>query len=380
MPIRDLLVIPLPRGKTGVTGHCSVYFAPRLRESGELRDYADWRDWPAFLPGLVTNVRVNGGPVGFSVTSAPSSPVYHAVFKPRTKVTRYAFVNRSGTSLRSFAGGTLADQVRNLYAAAATAFPDQPPSATDLLALGAASDLFAGDELEEATEYADKVGTGVPDEPDDTEFHEWLTLLANHPHLLRLLGIVVDLDVNLTGIASPASIEVLTNYTVPAQGRRAVHAITKTTTAFLGLPDPDPDRKELNSGWLRCALPEISLHQIDPIGATVRVGPIGEAGTNDIDGSGALPADQRRHLSAPRQPGRARRRPHRPPHGAGGRHRAGLRGRARHRRAVCRGRDRRLPVRHPRRHHGPVAVGVRADAGRSVPAPARLRPERRAAP
>ena len=49
MPIRHLVVTPLPNGRNGNTLHCSVHLSPRLRRNGVLSDYPDFSDWGTFV-------------------------------------------------------------------------------------------------------------------------------------------------------------------------------------------------------------------------------------------------------------------------------------------------------------------------------------------
>ena len=286
MPDVDLVVVPLPSGRAGSVGTCSVLFAPRLRKDGVLGDWSDWKDWPAVLnppaPQLSLRVLVNGAPVPHTPLSTPNSRIWRAVLPSTTRVQRHVYVDRTGSTFVSFDAGTLLGQVRDLYTAAAKAFPGRAPSSEQLLALPEAAALLrapsGAGSLGAAEAYTDKVGAGTPQPLPKPEFHEWLSMLGGHSDLLRRLGLVLDLQLDLTGIASTSTLQVETGYAATMPGRRVAHHSIRTTPGFRALPDPDPTRREQVDGWLRCADSEYSVTQVDAAEAAVRLGPVGRTG------------------------------------------------------------------------------------------------------
>ena len=150
MPIRHLLPFALPAGRTGRVGRLTVYFSPRLKDRGRLRDYPEWLDWPATLTGsLALRVLVDGSRVGHRVLSAvPSSAVWTAVFGPGTPVAAHRVVDFRDTPLRPMASGDFSASVLDLYLRTAREHPDGPPSGPQLRALAAAAGLLNGSSAE----------------------------------------------------------------------------------------------------------------------------------------------------------------------------------------------------------------------------------------
>jgi hypothetical protein len=307
MPIRHLLPFALPTGRTKNVGRLTVFFSPRLKESGPLSDYPEWVDWPAHLTAVLRpnlEIFVNGVKANHTLVSPPpSSAVWTAVFGPNTPVDAHRFVDFSKTPIQPMASGDFSEAVLDLYVALARTYPDGPPAGTDLVALAAAAGLpldGGGSDAEpgslaEAAAYRAPMedAVDVEEEPDPPrfDFHASLSLLGHHPELLRHLGLAVDLEVDLT--APPATVTVTTGY----GGGQAVEIelVTRTTAAFLALPNPAADFNEQSGGFLTLAADKAFLSIVDPHLAAARMTAAAETATDHDDGT--LPALATRALS-----------------------------------------------------------------------------------
>ena len=191
------------------------------------------------------------------------------------------------------------------------------------------------------------------------DFHEFVSLLGNHPQLLRILGIAVELEVDLP--ADPDNVRVHTDYDNGAH-RRAVDFVMHTTADFWATPEPrpsgSPNRKR---GFLRLADQGAFLSIVDVASSADRL--------RDLEQAAARP---RRDAAGAANPG-ADARPPRPrrrlqePHGAAVGDRGGHRRGVEHRpagRDLRRGRGdrpphRRLRARGPRPPCGAACSSVR---------------------
>src|SRR5262245_973999 len=258
MPDRHLLPIPLPHGRAGRTGFLTVYFAPRLRERGPLSDYPEWERWADTVNAMNITVAIDGVPqVPTRVTPLAEPAAWQAVFANDTPVSGHRpkdWRSLAANGLQVGPGGDFSEAILHLYAAFAKTYPAGPPTGDEALTLPEAA-VLTSDGATAAKGYVSpmpaKRGERL-EEPRDPEwdFHEFVTLLGHHPQLLRMLGIAVELQVNLP--AKPASVRVHTNYD-NGTDRRAVDFLMATTPDFFAAPNTDPKLREQDQGFLRLA-------------------------------------------------------------------------------------------------------------------------------
>ncbi len=224
MPYRQLITIPLPAGRTGPTWHLSLALVPRLQEHGTLADYnLDWARWPVIAGALGFNVFLNNAlapinPARVTIVSPPPDPaLWEALFgtpPSAQRVTKYRFVDRRQPDFREFPSAEVVDGLRELYLTVADRFPETPPTPEQVLRLTAA-EIVKGSTLLAAEDYLAPTSDPPVEQSDGPglEFHELMTVLRAHPHLLRLLGLVVDFDVQLQpGAPLPDRVRVETNW------------------------------------------------------------------------------------------------------------------------------------------------------------------------
>lgn len=300
MPPRDLLPYALPNGittKAGKTsGRLSVYFSPRMRGNGKLKNYPDWKNWPNTLGRISIEVLVNGVVrTATRVGPTPNPQAWTALFSQNTPVRRWRYVDRRFTPMKTFDETGLAGDITSVYQSIANKYPDAPPTYEQLLSEGAANDLLTGGNkksaLPAARKFMEPTGAAGSAKDPDFDFHQYLQSLNAHPYLLRLLGIVVDFEVDLP--SGPTTVQVRTDITSRLGGIREAELITQTTRDFYALENPNKDYQEHKSGWLRLAQ-NYELLVLDSLTATQRLtGITGNAGVASevpaAERSGALP-------------------------------------------------------------------------------------------
>ena len=311
MPEQHLLPFALPHGRAGSTGFVTVYFAPRLKESGPLSDYPAWLNWAATVNALNIQILVDGLPrpsTRVGITADPN--IWAATFAPNTPVDPHRFEDWSETPLLTVPTSDFNDAVLDLYARVAAEHPDTIPSGSQLVARTEAGVLTdRNGALDAAVEYVRPMKEGddeLLEEPRDPEwgFHDYISLLGHHPELLRHLGIAVDLEVELPA-GVPTTVLARTDFAGPsgnggATGRREVRIIMRTTPDFTSLPNPSADHTEQTGGFLRFEDQDAYLSILDTYSAAGRLHrfdeQFGELGSQ-TGGSGALPALTTRALT-----------------------------------------------------------------------------------
>lgn len=281
MPERHLLVLPLPTGRTGSMGRLSVFFSPRLVEVGAsetLRDYPDWRAWPDVIndPAFTFEVLLDGTQVpNVNVVSPAADPaVWAAVFggpiTTEVAVEPYRFVDRTGTPFPfAYSPTALHADALTAYHQLATEFADRIPTAAERRAVSALEGLL-GDNLDAALAFMQPLepqATATAQEPS-LEFHASITHLGAHPMLLRLLGIVIDVEIPLPA-NTPTGVSVRTNYPSlfpgPQGPVRQVRFRTNVDPGFRAQSNPDPDLSAQVRGYLPLAGGDYDLISTDTL-------------------------------------------------------------------------------------------------------------------
>lgn len=225
------LIVPLPNGRTGSTGHLSVFFVPRLQEFGNLADWTqDWRNWPKVINGtapgaapplqLSVGLAASGGnftvaavnrdlAIGDAewVSAAPSEEAWDAMFATDTlasiRVDRFRPVVRIDDDLLApmFDAQLVTSDVPEMHKNLAIDFPTAPPTVDQLAQVQGYQSFLDSGVVEEYEAHLEELGDGTgaaADNPEEADFHGALTFVQAHPELLRSLGLVVDLDVTLS--------------------------------------------------------------------------------------------------------------------------------------------------------------------------------------
>lgn len=264
MPERHLLPIPLPHGRDGTTGFLTVYFSPRLRERGRLSDYPEWLNWADTVNSgrLSITVEISGvAQVPTRVKPLAEPAAWAALFHPLTPVSGHRPTDWRGAPLQVGPGGDFSEAILALYAGFARRYPAGPPSGDEALTLPEAAVLTATGAIA-ARDYVRLMKGERIEEPRDPgwDFHEFVSILGHHPQLLRILGIAVELEVDLP--PNPVSVRVHTNYD-NGGARRAIDFLMATTPDFYARPNPEPKFTEQEDGFLKLAEQKAFLSILD---------------------------------------------------------------------------------------------------------------------
>jgi hypothetical protein len=239
----------------------SVHVAPRLRNDDgsdtprKLGEFPSFASWPDRVNSFRFDVEFQGGPAGRGIPEAPADAgLWKVLFPPGTRVGPHVFQDNAKRDLHVFPVRPMLQFLEQTYGAVA-AKGTELPSIDDPLgplapfgplrvipARVADSQSFYS-ELARAHEdkkkrsdgrvvaepmgdptlghffqayrFYSRPGSQRPDlpqdyiepspKPHDFEFHEILSGLADHPRLLRPLGIVIDLIVDVDPATVPAS-------------------------------------------------------------------------------------------------------------------------------------------------------------------------------
>jgi hypothetical protein len=227
------LILPMPAGRTGATtGLLSVLLVPRLQEAGKLFDWTrDWRNWPRVIngtaPGPPSNPGTSAPPLELTVwidngtgftprgtygvasprwkTPAPSIEAWNLAFGtgPNSMpVDRFRPTDRTGGGrlAQMYDAGAMATRLRDFHRTMALKHPDAPPPVGDLGAIAGYRDIVDSPALDEYDAFMAPLGDGNTtgeDTPEDADFHQAFAYLSAHPELLRVLGLLVDLEIDI---------------------------------------------------------------------------------------------------------------------------------------------------------------------------------------
>lgn len=313
----------------------NIHVAPRLTVSGapkaELSDFPAFEDWVATLGAAQLVLRIDGTPAPAQREALARPAVWAALFPPDTPVETRPVEDFRGKRILAYPLATLAERIERDYANLATAadaelplartlrellpyHPEGRPKLDDLLKLLADSDsekavadprtavaLLAAYHrpLDEPVEV--KATKQTADDPHESvvwdsvkpvelpkpvdlaaryDFHRRLSALGQHPHLMRLAGMVVPVTVPRRGVADgPLTVQVEASWDaggVPAEpdGRPITHCLLDGST-FVARPRGPLVR----NGWLKASDARFRLVALDVDGA----------GLNLKNFAGALP-------------------------------------------------------------------------------------------
>jgi hypothetical protein len=320
MRSQTIIWTPLPAGSPEddidhVLLRLSVHVAPRLRtDEGlpvpTLEQFPDFADWPGTLRGISWTVNVAGTPLpGTVVSPLPGRELWDALFPPTTFVRPHVQPAFHDRKVRSYPVRNVTGFLLDLYRDIAVGNPTDHPGYGRLTG----PDAFGGitfpenrseqtveQELEDTLDREQAIPPGPRDplkdflqlrrflaprgrsvvdlaEPD-FDFHDVLTLVLDHPALLRLLGLVIDLDFPIAdlGDVGPSTVEVRPQWT-PAldTGLGSTTDVTPATRCIIHPPmftaAPRADAPELADGHLALGdADRYEIVQIDPDGGAIK--------------------------------------------------------------------------------------------------------------
>ena len=288
MTSQRVLFTPLPNGPVAdVPGRfaLSVHIAPRLTGApgDTLAKFPEWKDWPKTVNAMGWSVIFGAGaPIPASVVSAPArSDLWNALFGQCT-VRPHAQTYYDARKIRSYPARNVRDFLRDRYTKTALSSPTEFPHIDDLLADDAFGPLSTFELVRGNTgTTALKIENALNDpavravvngppladvakdfyqlvrfhqprlnaDPDTVpavpmpalDFHEAVSTAGQWPPLMRLLGLVVDLVVDVGSMpASPTEVQIVPSWTPSPQASPAVAPVrtrcTITSSEFRARP------------------------------------------------------------------------------------------------------------------------------------------------
>jgi len=320
----------------GLTGtlKLSVFVTPRLTDASPtptLSLFNDWLDWPAAVAAVVWRVHINAGSFpGTVVSAAPVSARWTDVFGPSSRVESYQFLAVHDGNVNSYPATKLWQYLLARYTDLAVGHGDEYPTVDALL--GTESGLSGL--LQEVAYRQDpqRPGTGpfepavlsqlqnamagarlsdpvnrnaaLPDPgvagndwplyfeqhkqflrreppaalppadpvPPSLDFHQAVAAFGDHPPLLRVLGLAVDLEVrDHPPIAPTGEVWVEPQWTPTMPPGATTNVLPHTYYDSRFLPAPGASGNDVQAGLLRLDSGEYELLPVDVDGAAIKV-------------------------------------------------------------------------------------------------------------
>ncbi len=305
-------------GKLRVSVHVAPQLFPNGNKVSTLAKFPDWKDWPE--TPISFKLKIGGGTHSAQIVSAaPSSSLWKALFPPSTPVDPYEYTSPTASPLYSYPAGYVRHFFQSTYTALTSAKPVGGwPSVQELLG----NDVAAGgafsalppnsrallDEIESVKAMFPKGGGPIPpgkgpnprtdlvqaymflqpltvpgpkqtysDTPPPPvpqfDFHQAVSLLGRHPALLRLFGLVYELEVTRPGgLSGVLPVSVIPSWKPKLGGSphtTAIRPLTMTNVAEW-LPAHRSSDPEIAAGYLRFSDPDYEVVEMDLDGATLK--------------------------------------------------------------------------------------------------------------
>ncbi len=313
----DIIWTALPNGRDGDRLHLSVHVSPRLTHpsgAGTLADFPALVSWPP--PDLSFEVVFAGlNPMRGTIVTTGDPATWGLLFPPSSPVRSFVPPDRSGIPIHTYPVTKIAQFLQDHYSEVAVDSPETFPAIADLLASGFGAIEYAGrvgaerwrDNQATLRRILDNVGavdtrdpssatfdfvqladffaSVDPDDPavaavlnspvplPDLDFHDAVVACNQHPALLRRLGLVIDLDIDLSQVAVPPAGATTVSVVPGGLAGTAVNTprthCQVTGSAFAAVPRPGT--AHLAPGWLRLDDPgEYQPVQVEVTGGGIK--------------------------------------------------------------------------------------------------------------
>jgi len=312
MATQVMIWTALPAGASGSKLRVSVHLAPRLTGGVKLMDFPDFIDWPATsirwrvsINGVIHPARVVG--------TRGDSALWGKLFDSATPVASYIYSELTGRRFFSYPAAFVRSFLMSSYSQLAANSPTDHPTADYLLhstpfgqlphdSRGkrdaehqllsrfpkAGGPIPPGDkampklDLTQASMFLRPLTVPPPNATSQTvphppvprfDFHQALSLLSRHPALLRLFGIVVDLEVDRPSGTFPATVAIQAVPSWTSLLGSSSSDVRPKTVATWGrwLPAPRAVNPEISGGLLRLSDPNAyEVIEVDLDGATLK--------------------------------------------------------------------------------------------------------------
>ena len=291
----------LPNGVTdtpdGKKVRLSVFVAPRLSTNPpssdelDLSDFPDWTDWPS-TPVTYSVKFGNAAPVPATpIGDPPSSQLWGMLFGGTTQLVPHAFDQAlSQTKIPlTYPVKAVHAKIQEIYTYFAKTTPENFPTVTQIVQTSPLADLVgqflptkvpipdgpqinrpsgggvvaaplsvpqAQLDFKKVTDFHKPFNPNnrITPTPPDIDFHQMLSALGRYPFLMRLLGIVRDLETDHPGALGNTTVQVIADW--PTKGSSSVPVVQTNCvvndTAFYARPRAtSPDLSSDGLGMLR---------------------------------------------------------------------------------------------------------------------------------
>ena len=315
-PVEEIVWTALPNGvredRSGTNKNylkLSVFIAPRLRVANtpmepRLSSFPDFIDWPARIKAMEFDVQFSSKPKirATKVGPEPDSSLWKAIFTSKTKVESFRIPDYHARPILDYPIKHVQDYIKTKYQnlgadpITSTELPTYAQLAQDdtlgRIALAPHEVLVADADLSAIAsvnkfaslktnitaslsktmalphlEAADPerdfarlimahepfVSTRVSMKPPELDFHSAVSSLTKYPYIMRLLGLVIDLEIELTAdIPQAAAVKVLPDWgSVQASATSSTPKTAYTIKNNRFMPAPKPNDSDIADGMLR---------------------------------------------------------------------------------------------------------------------------------
>ena len=314
----EILYTVLPHLR-GSAPRVSLLVSPRLRGGTTLADF-DGFVWPRIARDVLLALEVEGSGRRAARFELNERAVgwWHRLFPATTPVDPWVVPDRTAQPIKTFPAAIGAAAVDEIYGRLAAMPGDEHPARPSEVSrldeflhrlqvspktvwqapvgtadpwfglLGKAIDFYAADTSTQYAPHDDTPPLRVPVPAPD--FHQRLALLADHPSLLRELGLVLDLEVDLASLPTTGRLRAVADHTRVAHHPRARTPWTRydgAPTHFAAAAAGDHAH-----GMLRFAEDRFGIYQTDIDGTLLKLAmPLyAEEATRTVPVSDVMPA------------------------------------------------------------------------------------------
>lgn len=325
MATQTITLTALPRGLSQDKQHVqlSVFFSPRLvlaaNEPQNLSPFPDFLQWPTVIQSLSFTVRLVDGANNQIATTAATvvnsnldQALWRALFQANTFVRSHSFSDYSQHTLRSYPVRTVLNTFKQHYQALGRTVPNRVPVVSDIVgreqgnrlsdqARAALNELINTDlpqfaipwdgqsdpsqftpqfktnnnyrpELVQFLQYhyqpyspSFPLPKNVTDYEKLIDFHQAASSLGDYPAILRRLGLVVDLEVNVQAL--PAQTGTVFIQVAPQQSRPDFVSLSTALlwdgTQFATPPHPTGSSDLTTTGMVQLNNEQYDVVQVD---------------------------------------------------------------------------------------------------------------------
>lgn len=366
-PEEEIVWTVLPNGikKAGAAGEkdrlkISVFVAPRLRVANaaiqpHLASFADFVDWPALVKAFAFDVQFGSNPKvrADKVSDDPDSTLWTALFKKTTKVESFTLEDYDQRPILDYPVIHVQEFIKTKYQSVggdpinATTLPVMSELAHEdalgKIAFAPHETLVAAREIagvvpsnkafelktqilaELSTQKAFARSASAHPEMDfarlvmmhepfvnaqaavaipDLDFHTVLSSLAKYPKLMKMMGLVIDLEVDMAGVPANSTVKVFPDWS--AIRSTAVSRCPRTAYVLSGgkfVTAPNPKDSDVEDGMLKLDSDKFEVITLDVDGAAIKAMELANKATGAINIPNSAKAKEKSGLPALRTGG-----------------------------------------------------------------------------